>query len=609
MSAFSESIIARAISKGILDIKCHQIRDYTLDRQGKVDDYPYGGGPGLVMSYQPVRSCYDSVTAECGGEKPYTVYMSPQGTPFTQKVAKRLSEKKHIVIICGHYEGMDERVIEDIADEEISMGDFVLTGGEIPAMALADCVSRLVPGVLAKEEATVSESHTDILLEYPQYTRPEEIAGMKVPDVLLNGNHKDIEEWRLKKAEERTEKKRPDLYRMYRLREQERKICYLDNSATTRQSQNVTDVMNEVASFVWGNPSSLHRLGFEAEKALRKATETVAGSIGADEKEIYFTSGATESNNWVMRGICPANPRLGKHIIVSAIEHPSVLASAKAMESLGYKVDIAPVGKNGVTDPETVASMVRDDTVLVSVMHVNSETGAIQPVAEISRAVKKIKPDILVHSDCVQSYCKIPVNVTKLGVDMLSVSGHKFHGPRGIGFLYVRKGVKMAPLLYGGGQMAGNRSGTENLPAIAGMARAAEDILPYLDEKARHAEEMRNIIREAIESSIHTYVFNTDFTVSSPYIMNVSFPGIRAEVLLHTLEESGVYVSVGSACSSHKKDRSTVLKAMGVSDRVTDGAIRISFSALNTVEQAEYAGKMLVYSVKRLYAAGMKHRN
>ncbi|MBP5781289.1 MAG: tRNA (guanosine(37)-N1)-methyltransferase TrmD, partial [Clostridia bacterium] len=216
-AAFSESIVARAIKAGHIEIECHQIRDYTEDRQGKVDDYPYGGGPGLVMSYQPVKSAYDAVLDKHPAEdgcKPYTIYMSPQGTRFDQQVAKRLAAKDRLVIICGHYEGMDERVIEDIVDEEISLGDFVLTGGEIPAMAVADCVARLVPGVLASSEAYENESHSDILLEYAQFTRPETISGKSVPEVLLRGNHGEIEEWRRENAIARTQKKRPDLYEL-----------------------------------------------------------------------------------------------------------------------------------------------------------------------------------------------------------------------------------------------------------------------------------------------------------------------------------------------------------------------------------------------------------
>lgn len=610
MSAFDESIIARAMEKGIIDIKCHQIRTYTENKQGKVDDYPYGGGPGLIMAYQPVRSAYDFVCENYAkdGAKPYTVYMSPQGTPYTQKVAKRLSEKEHIVIICGHYEGLDERVIEDIVDEEISLGDFVLTGGEIPAMAIADSVSRLVPGVLASKEATELESHTDILLEYPQYTRPETVAGRSVPDVLLKGNHGDIEKWRLDEAVSRTKRKRPDLYKQYIQRERNNTVIYLDNSATTMPLPEVCEEMADTAYWFFGNPSSLHGLGFDAEKKMRDVRKIISDSIGASEKELHFTSGATEANNWVFKGICPANARKGKHILISAVEHPSVKNAAKAMEAYGYTVETIPVNSLGIVEPETVKNMVREDTVIVSVMHVNSETGAVQPIKEIAAAARSVKPDVLIHSDCVQSYCKIPVKPSELGADMISVSAHKFHGPRGIGFLYVRKGIKINPLLDGGGQEDGLRSGTENLAGMAGFAKAVSNILPELEANYARISEIKQIFTDKITDNIHTHVFAGENDRNSPYILNVSFPGLRAEVILHSLEARNVYVSVGSACSSHKKDRSPVLTAMGYKNIVIDGAIRISFSPLTTKEQAEAGAAILVQEVKKLYAQTKRSR-
>ncbi len=602
-AAFSESILARAIEKGILQIEAHQIRKYTTNKQGKVDDYPYGGGPGLVMSYQPVRSGYDDICARFAkGRKPYTVYMSPQGTPLTQSVARRLSKEEHIVVLCGHYEGMDERVIEDFIDEEISLGDFVLTGGEIPAMALVDCVSRLVPGVLASEEASSNESHTDLLLEYPQYTRPEEIAGRKVPKELFTGNHETVEQWRHEQALSRTKRKRPDLYEAYEKRELARNTYYFDNSATTQPLGSVIQVMSKTMERCYGNPSSLHRMGFDAEKQLRAARTVMAGAIGAGEKEIYFTSGATESNNWVFKGILPANPRKGRHILISAIEHPSVTQAALSMEAQGYTVERIPVNAQGVVDPAQVASMVRPDTALVSVMHVNSETGAIQPIGEIAKACRRVKADVLIHSDCVQSFGKIPVHVGKMDVDLISVSAHKLHGPRGIGFLYIKKGTKVEALLAGGGQESGLRSGTENLPAICGFSQAVQTLVPKMTEHYEKAVRIRNIFTDAIREKIHTHVFTTDFDVSSPYVLNVAFPGIGAEVLLHSLEAHGVFVSVGSACSSHKKDRSPVLTAMGFNNTVIDGAIRISFSPESTEEQAIYAAGVLTREVRNLFA-------
>ncbi|MBO4327285.1 MAG: tRNA (guanosine(37)-N1)-methyltransferase TrmD [Clostridia bacterium] len=613
-AAFSESIVARAIKAGHLEIDCHQIRTYTEDRQGKVDDYPYGGGPGLIMSYQPVKSCYDAVLKDHptdDGGKPYTVYMSPQGTPFTQQTARRLAKLDRLVIICGHYEGIDERIIEDIVDEEISMGDFVLTGGEIPAMAVADCIARLVPGVLASDEAYENESHSDILLEYAQYTRPEVIAGKKVPDVLLRGNHADIEQWRLENAIGRTKEKRPDLYEKYMRREREKNTYYFDNSATTKQWDEVTARMARVCEVLYANPSSLHGPGFDAEKELTSVRRKLLGLIGGEDSgNLYFTSGATEANNWVFRSILPANPRLGRHVIISAVEHPSVSESALSMKEQGCDVEIAPVDADGRVNVAKLAEMIRPgETALVSVMHVNSETGSIQPVEEIVREVRRLSPGTLVHCDCVQSFGKISVNVKKLGADLISVSAHKIHGPRGIGFLYADKRVKIKPLLYGGGQENGFRSGTENLPAICGFETAASVICGSLDDRFSKAARMKEIFTSAITSGLKTYVLNSPEENCSPYILNVSFPGLRAEVILHTLEKSGIYVSVGSACSSHKKNRSAVLTAMGKNTKVIDGAIRISFSADNTEEQCEFAAKTLVREIKTLYALHSRKKN
>ncbi len=612
-AVFGESIVARGIKAGLLEIDCHQIRDYTENKQGKVDDYPYGGGPGLVMSYQPVKSAYEAVLRDHlaeDGRKPYTIYMSPQGTPFDQKTARRLADMDRLVIICGHYEGIDERVIDDIVDEEISMGDFVLTGGEIPAMAVADCIARLVPGVLASSEAYENESHSDILLEYAQYTRPEVIGDRKVPEVLLKGNHGDIEKWRLDNSIERTRVKRFDLYEKYQKRAREESTFYFDNSATTRQRDEITRVMNDVCDRLYGNPSSLHRMGFQAEKELTAARNKLLELIGGTGfGKLYFTSGATEANNWVFRSILPANPRLGRHVLVSAVEHPSVNESALSMRDAGYEIEAIPVDSDGRVNLDKLTELIRpDDTALVSVMHVNNETGAIQPIEEIVKLVRKLRPGALIHCDCVQSFGKLPVDVKKMGVDLISVSAHKIHGPRGIGFLYAGKDVKLRPLLYGGGQEGGERSGTENLPAICGMAAAAGLVCENIEANYLKAVKMRNIFKEALTGSIRACSVNTPEEGSSPYVLNVSFPGLRAEVILHTLENYGIYVSVGSACSSHKKNRSSVLTAMGVGKSSIDGAIRISFSPDNTEEQCVYASKILVTEIKKLYAIHSRAR-
>ncbi len=599
-AAFQESIIARACSRGLLEINCHQIRNYTTNKQGKVDDYPYSGGPGLVMAYQPIADCIRAVSRACKGEPPHILYMSPQGKPFTQKTAQRLSEKENLMILCGHYEGVDERVLEEFVDEEISMGDFVLTGGEIPAMAVADCVARLLPGVLAEGSAE-QESHAGLLLEYPQYTRPAEIEGKRVPEILVSGNHDEIEKWQIRAAEERTQRKRPDLYEKYIEQKRQKETFYFDNSATTRQDDSVTEEQRNTANLLYGNPSSLHHMGLEAERKLNAARRTLAESIGATEKEIYFTSCATESNNWALRGYVQANPRAGRQILISAAEHPSVSETAAYLEKTGYEVRRIPLRSNGVLDLDACKSMMTAETAIVSVLHVNSETGALQPIAELSAAVKAIQPNTVLHTDCVQSYGKLPVSVRELGCDLLSVSAHKIHGPRGAGFLYIRSGIRIAPLLCGGGQERGMRSGTENLPGIAGFAQAARLACGSREAHYAHVVKLNGIFRKILREEIRSCVLLSAEDVCSPYILNVAFPGLRAEVVQHSVEMKGVYLSVGSACSSHKKDRSQTLLAMGVDPRVIDGAVRISFSYQNTEEEAEYAAKVICAEVKKLY--------
>ena len=598
-SAFQESIISRAVSKDILKINCHQIRKYTTNKQGKVDDYPYSGGPGLVMAYQPIADCIRSVSAECDST-PYVIYMSPQGNPFNQKKAQELVQKENLMILCGHYEGVDERVLEEFIDEEVSLGDFVLTGGEIPAMAVADCVARLIPGVLAEGSAE-KESHTGLLLEYPQYTRPAEIEGKKIPEILLSGKHDEIEKWQVKTAEERTKLKRPDLYEIYEEEKLNSQTYYFDNSATTRQADVVTEEMCRTVKFLYGNPSSLHHMGLEAERRLTEARKTIAGTIGAAEKEIYFTSCATESNNWAIKGYLEANPRAGKKVLISATEHPSVSETAQSLTKSGYTVGILPVDSKGIVDIEELKKSVTADTAVISVMHVNSETGAIQPIKEIVNAAKAINPNVMVHSDCVQSYGKLQVNAKALGVDMLSVSAHKIHGPRGVGFLYVKDGIRIAPLLCGGGQEKALRSGTENLPAIAGFSVIAKQANDKIKEHEEHVKELNIIFREILTEEIRACnVISSD--ECCPYVLNVAFPGLRAEVIQHSVEQKGVYISVGSACSSHKKDRSPTLTAMGYNNNVIDGAIRISFTYQNTAEQVKFAAKVICAEVKKLYA-------
>lgn len=599
-SAFKESIISRAVSKGLLELNFHQIRKYTTNKQGKVDDYPYSGGPGLVMAYQPIADCIRAVSAMCEGEKPHIIYMSPQGKPFNQKKARELTSKENIMILCGHYEGVDERVIEEFIDEEISLGDFVLTGGEIPAMAVADCVARLLPGVLAEGSAD-KESHTSLLLEYPQYTRPAEIEGKKIPEILLSGKHEEVEKWQVEMAEERTKQKRPDLFELYSEEKLSKNTFYFDNSATTRQDDDVTEEMCKVSKMLYGNPSSLHHMGLEAERKLTESRKILAQTIGANEKEIYFTSCATESNNWALKGYLDANPRAGKKILVSKVEHPSVSETAEYLAKHGYQLEYIPVDNRGIVDLEALKELISADTAIVSVMHVNSETGAIQPISEVARIAKSINPNVVIHSDCVQSYGKLPISVKSLGADMISISAHKIHGPRGAGFLYIKTGLRLSPLLAGGGHEKGLRSGTENLPAIAGLALIAKRANENIEANAQHVNNLNKRFREILKEEVRSCTIVSDENTCIDYVLSCSFPGLRAEVIQHSVEQKGVYVSVGSACSSHKKDRSPTLTAMGYNNNTIDGAIRISFTYKNTMEQVDYAAKVICTEVKKLY--------
>lgn len=605
-AALDESIIGRATEAGTLEINYYQIREYSENKQKKVDDTPYGGGPGMLMTYQPIKSCIDDAIEKAGGIKPHVIYMSPKGRVLDNEIAKRLAEEPYIAVLCGHYEGVDQRVIDDLVDEEISIGDYVLTGGELPAAVMVDVVSRFVPGVLGSDESAGDESIEGHLLEYPQYTKPAEINGMKVPEVLLGGNHADIETWRHEEALKITRERRPDLFEIYEKSGfNDNREIYLDNSATTRQIEEVTAEICRIYRHFYGNPSSLHRLGFNAEKELRKARTFISGTINAEEKNIIFTSGGSESNNLAIKGYFAANKRAGRHIIVSSVEHPSVIETAEAAaKTYGLTVSYCPVDKSGVIDLEAFKKLITEETSFVSIMTVNSETGAIQPIKEAAAIAKKINPKIVFHTDAVQAYGKMPLDVKAIGVDMMSTSGHKIHGPRGTGFLYVKQGIKLSPIINGGGQESGLRSGTENLAGIAGLSEAAEKAHENMEENLLKIGKIRDsLVTKLVERFGEKVHVLTDTEVSLPYILNISFSPIRAEVMLHTLETKNVFVSVGSACSSHKKNRSTVLTAMGVANNVIDGAIRISFSRFTTEEDADKAYEMICESFKELKKA------
>jgi cysteine desulfurase len=373
---------------------------------------------------------------------------------------------------------------------------------------------------------------------------------------------------------------------------------YLDNSATTRQLDEVTDLMTRVMREDYGNPSSLHRRGMEAEKILKKARAATADAMGVSPGEVIFTSGGTESDNMLIEGACETRKRYGNKIITSAVEHPAVLETFARMEKAGFEAVYVGVDSEGFVDLEQMKSEIDENTILVSLMQVNNETGSIQPVEEVAA----MKGQALMHSDCVQSFCKMPLPLN--GVDMIAVSGHKIHGPKGIGAAFVRKGVHMVPLLNGGGQEGALRSGTENVPAVAGFGLAAQMMTESLEQDAARMAEVRDYLRRGIEDQIADVKINTPEKNVAPGILNVSFLGTRGEVILHTLEQDGIYVSTGSACSSHKKGGSHVLKAMGLRNEEIEGALRFSLNRFHTTEDMDFVLDKLKTAVQRFRKLG-----
>lgn len=385
-------------------------------------------------------------------------------------------------------------------------------------------------------------------------------------------------------------------------------FVYLDNSATTRQHDDVTELMVTMMKEEFGNPSSLHRLGVTAEKRLKTARKQVATSMGVREDEIYFTSGGTESDNTAIFGAFEARKRSGNKVITSQIEHPAVLEACRRLERQGGQVVYLNVDKSGKVDLEQLERELDQHTVLISIMHVNNELGTLQPLEEIGRlkrqAEKKWGKGLLFHTDAVQSYGKEELEPAKWSADLISVSGHKIHGPKGIGALYIHGGLHLPPFLYGGGQERAFRSGTENMPAIAGLGLAAD--LASKDRRQRTAQlwELRERLKNKITETVGDIRINGpegpagEGRQGSPAILNVSFLGCRSEVLLHELEQREIYVSTGSACSSHKKG-SHVLAAAGLSPQEIEGAIRFSLSAFNTAEQIDFAATELAAAVER----------
>lgn len=369
--------------------------------------------------------------------------------------------------------------------------------------------------------------------------------------------------------------------------------AYFDNSATTRCGDAVVALMQQVLLEDYGNPSSLHMKGVVAEKYIKAATEQIARTLKVAEKEIIFTSGGTESNNLALIGVAMANSRAGKHIITTSIEHASVYNPLIFLEEQGFEVTYLPVDAQGVVSLDALADAVREDTILVSMMHVNNEIGTIEPIEEAAKLIHEKNPRTLIHVDAIQSFGKLRIYPKRMGIDLLSVSGHKIHGPKGVGFLYVRDKTKIKPIIHGGGQQKNMRSGTENVAGIAGLGAAVEELYRDFDAKIDRLYELREYFVEGVKALEGTTVNGAVGRASAPHIVSVSFSGIRAEVLLHALEERGIYVSTGSACSSKHPAISGTLKAIGVKPELLDSTVRFSLSVDSTREEADYVLEQL----------------
>ena len=371
----------------------------------------------------------------------------------------------------------------------------------------------------------------------------------------------------------------------------QKRDIYLDNSATTRCFPEAAALMNEIFLEDYGNPSSMHHRGVTAERRVLEAKKTLAGLLKVKEKNLYFTSCGTESDNLAIIGGALAAQRRGRHLITTRIEHPAVLEAMKYLEAQGFEITYLGVDRDGLVSAEEAAAAVRPDTILVSVMHTNNEIGSVQPIEEIGRAVKAVNPRVLFHVDAVQGFGKSLILPKRMHIDLLAASGHKIHGPKGVGLLYVADGARLEPLLHGGGQQGGMRSGTENVPGIAGMALAAKLLCGNLDEDRQRLFAMKNRLIDRLRE-IPDIEFNgrTDET-AAPHILSVRVRGVRAEALLHALEDKGIYVSSGSACSSNHPRPSETLAAIGTPASEMDNSIRMSLSVMNTMEEMDAAAQ------------------
>lgn len=363
---------------------------------------------------------------------------------------------------------------------------------------------------------------------------------------------------------------------------------YLDNSATTRCFDEVAALMTQIMCEDYGNPSSLHRKGVQAEKYIRYAKDVITRNLKVNEKEIFFTSGGTESDNLALTGCAYANCRSGRHLITTQIEHPAILQTMKHLEEDGFRVTYLPVDEKGCIRLEDLERAITGETILVSIMHTNNEVGSLQPIAEAGALIKRMNPKILFHVDAVQGYGKFRIYPKKMKIDLLSVSGHKIHGPKGVGFLYVDEKVKIKPILFGGGQQNGIRSGTENVPGVAGLAKAVEIVYGNLDQEVEKLYQIKKAFVEGIKKIDDVVINGHADETGAPHVVSVSVRGVRSEVLLHALEDKNIYVSAGSACSAHKPQPSATLRAMGIEPELLGSTIRFSFSIFTTMEEINY---------------------
>lgn len=380
---------------------------------------------------------------------------------------------------------------------------------------------------------------------------------------------------------------------------------YLDNSATTAVFPEVVELMKDLMLREYGNPSSMHLKGVKAEGYIKEAKTTLAKILKVSEKELLFTSGGTESDNTALIGCAMANNRRGRHIITTQVEHPAILQTCRHLEELGYRITYLPVDRSGRISLDDLANAMTPETILVSIMHTNNEVGSLQPIAEAGALIKRMNSTTLFHVDAVQGFGKAKIYPKKMNVDLMSVSSHKIHGPKGVGFLYIAERTKIMPIIYGGGQQLGLRSGTENVPGVAGMAKAAEMLYANIDAdieklyalKARFIKGLEQLPEIKVNGLLPDAPYGEG---TAPHIVSVSFLGVRSEVLLHALEDKEVYVSAGSACSSHKPQPSATLRAMKVDPMQLECTIRFSFSVHTTEEEIDYTLQQLAEIVPML---------